>query len=89
VILNTALSHWLAKRGNHWKSIIQEFIIMSAVNLGLVLFINYLLPRYNGSINLSNTLFFILLLTLIITLYDRYRRTHIWTQIEEETSASE
>lgn len=89
VILNTILSHWLAKRGNHWKSIIQEFIIMSAVNLGLVLLINYLLPRYNGSINLLNTLFFILLLTLIITLYDRYRRTHIWTRIEEETSASE
>ncbi len=89
VILNTILSHWLARRGNHWKSITQEFIIMAAVNLGLVLSIDYLLPRYNGSINLSNTLFFILLLTLIITLYDRYRRTHFWTQIEEKTSSSE
>ncbi|KKG09080.1 hypothetical protein [Methanosarcina sp. 2.H.A.1B.4] len=77
VVINTALSHWLARNGRHWSSIIREFIVMSAVNMGLVLIINYLLPRYNGSINLQNTLFFILLLTLIITLYDRYWQLHV------------
>lgn len=76
IIINTALSHWLARRGTHWKSIIREFIVMSLVNLGIVLAFDFLLPRYNGSINLFNTLFFILLLTLNVTLYDRYRVLH-------------
>ncbi len=76
IIINTALSHWLARRGNEWKSIIQEFIVMSLANLGIVLAFDFLLPRYNGSINLFNTLFFVLLLTLNVTLYDRYRVLH-------------
>jgi hypothetical protein len=77
IIVNTALSHWLARCGTHWKSIIREFAIMSIVNLGIVLAFDFLLPRYNGSINLSNTLFFVLLLTLNVTLYDKYRVLHI------------
>lgn len=84
IIINTALSHWLVRKGRHWNSIIREFIVMSAVNMGLVLFINYILPRYDGSINLFNTLFFVLLLTLNITLYDRYRILH--TRNNERTS---
>lgn len=84
IIINTVLSHWLVRKGRHWSSIIREFIVMSAVNMALVLLINYILPRYDGSINLFNTLFFILLLTLNITLYDRYRILH--TRNNERTS---
>jgi len=77
VVINTAMSHWLSHRGRHWKSIMQEFIVMSVVNLGLVLLLNFLSPRYDSSIDLGNTLFFVLLLTLIITLYDRYWQLHV------------
>jgi len=77
IIINTALSHWLARRGTHWKSIVREFVVMSIVNLGIVLVFNFLLPRYDGSINLFNTLFFVLLLTLNVTLFDRYIVYHI------------
>jgi hypothetical protein len=76
VVINTSLSHWISRRGRQWKSIMQEFIVMSLVNIGLVFLFNFLLPRYDGSINLGNTLFFVLLLTLIITLYDRYWQLH-------------
>ena len=78
IAINTELSQWLARRGTQWKSIIQEFIVMSIVNFILVLVFDFLLARYQGSINLLNTLFFVLLLTLNITLYDRYRRVYIW-----------
>ncbi|KKG67194.1 hypothetical protein [Methanosarcina mazei] len=78
IAINTELSQWLARRGTQWKSIIQEFIVMSIVNFSLVLLFDFLLARYQGSINLLNTLFFVLLLTLNITLYDRYRRVYIW-----------
>ncbi|MDR7666624.1 hypothetical protein RG963_12725 [Methanosarcina sp. Z-7115] len=81
IVINTALSHWLAMRGTHWKSIIREFIVMSIVNFGIILVFNFLLPRYNGSINLFNTLFFVLLLTLNVALYDRYRALHMSNRI--------
>lgn len=80
IIINTELSQWLARRGTQWKSIIQEFFVMSIVNFSLILLFDFLLARYDGSLNLSNTLFFVLLLTLNVTLYDRYRRIHIWNR---------
>ena len=77
ITINTALSHWLARRGTEWKSALREFIVMSVVNFGLVLVYAFLLPNFDGSINLGNTLFFVLLLTLIVTLFDRYRQVHL------------
>jgi hypothetical protein len=50
---------------------------MSLVNFGLVLVYSFLLPNFDGSIDLGNTLFFVLLLTLIVTLFDRYRQVHL------------
>lgn len=51
----------------------REFAIMALVNLGLIYLADFLLRRGGGSLNLQITLFFVLLLTLIVTLYDRYR----------------
>lgn len=86
VVINTALSHWLSRRGKQWKSIVQEFIVMSLINAGLIFLFNFLLPRYEGSINLGNTLFFVLLLTLIITLYDRYWQLHTKNDVSNSNS---
>ena len=77
IIINTALSHWLARRGTEWKSALREFVVMSVVNFGLVLVYAFLLPSVDGSLNLGNTLFFVLLLTLIVTMYDRYRHAYL------------
>jgi hypothetical protein len=77
IVINTALSHWLARRGTDWGSALRQFIVMSVVNFGLVVVYNWLLPNFDGSINLGNTLFFALLLTLIITLFDRYRQVYL------------
>jgi hypothetical protein len=73
---------------------VKEFIVMSIVNLILVLLFDFLLARYEGSIDLLNTLFFVLLLTLNVTLYDRYRRVHLWshatiTEFEESKKGIE
>jgi hypothetical protein len=72
IIVNALLSHWLALRGRGWGSIAREFLVMAVVNLGLVYLADFLLRRGGGSLNLQITLFFVLLLTLIVTLYDRY-----------------
>jgi hypothetical protein len=72
IIVNAVLSHWLALRGRGWGSIAREFLVMAVVNLGLVYLADFLLRRGGGALNLPITLFFVLLLTLIVTLYDRY-----------------
>ncbi|MDW7732825.1 MAG: hypothetical protein SCH66_10410 [Methanolobus sp.] len=83
IILNTVLSHWLARSGKEWRSIQREFIVMSIANFGIVLiYVFFLMARYGGSVNLENTLFFILLLTLNVVLYDRYRPIYVRRQEE-------
>ena len=72
IILNTVISHWLARRGTEWQHTITQFIVMTAVNFGLALLYIFLLPSFDGELNVSNTLFFVLLLTLIVTLFDKY-----------------
>lgn len=78
IVINTALSLWLSRRGASWKSTIQEFVVMSGVNLLLLLlFYIFLQHRLSGFIDLETTLFFVLLLTLNVTLYDRYWKIYM------------
>ncbi len=77
IVINTVLSHWLSRRGRGWKSILQEFVVMTLVNFGLLLAADFLLPGIDGSINLGDAMFFVLLLTLNVTLYDRYRQVYV------------
>jgi hypothetical protein len=72
IILNTGISHWLARRGTEWRSVLIQFVVMAVVNLGLALVYTFQLPNFDGSLNVNNILFFALLLTLIVTLFDRY-----------------
>jgi hypothetical protein len=72
IILNTVVSHWLSRRGTTWRSTFVEFGAMAVVNFGLALLYIFFLPRFDGGLNVNNTLFFVLLLTLIVTLFDRY-----------------
>jgi len=39
---------------------------MTMVNFGIVLAFDFLLPKYGGSTNLFNMLFFVLLLTMLV-----------------------
>lgn len=71
IILNTIISHWLARRGTEWRHTLTQFLAMGAINFGLVLLYAFLLSGRGGSIQMGNTLFFVLLLTLIILLFDQ------------------
>jgi hypothetical protein len=73
VIINTVVSEFLARRGVDWRSVVTQFLAMAAVNAGIAVAFYYLLRSGSESIKLGSTLFFLLLITLIITLYDRYR----------------
>ena len=63
------------------------FFAMAAVNILLVVLFALLLPEGDGSIHLGNTLFFLFLVTLIITLYDRYRPYYLWRRASTTSSS--
>jgi hypothetical protein len=77
IVANTVLSTWLARRGRTWASTTRQFVGLAVVNTVLILLYDVLLPAGDGSINIWHALFFALLLTLIVTLYDRYRPIHL------------
>jgi hypothetical protein len=84
ITINTVLSHWLARRGTEWVSTLQQFVVMAAVNLGLILVYGFVASRTHGSINLGNASFFASLLTLLVTLFDRYRPVYLARFTEPE-----
>jgi hypothetical protein len=77
IILNTAVSEWLARRGRTYQSTIEQFAATVAINFGLVLLAYLLLDRGDGSINEGATLFFVLLISVMVTLFDRYRPRYL------------
>ncbi len=76
IAANAFISQWLARHGTAWASALREFLVMAVINFGLVLLYAFLLPNLGGSIHLGNTLFFVFLLTLLVTLFDRYHPVH-------------
>jgi len=73
VIANAAISHWLAARGTHWRSTATEFLSLVAINLGIGVLYILVTPSFGAHVGRAGLLFFTFLLTLIVTLYDRYR----------------
>lgn len=74
VVANTVISEWLVRRGVGIQSAIVEFIVMALVNAGLVAIFSVALPWMTGaSLDSPAVLFGVLLLTLLVTLYDRFR----------------
>lgn len=74
VVSNALISHWLKLRGRSWPSVFGEFGVMVVINLFLSLGYIFLLPGYSGGqANLSNVVFLVLLISVMVTLYDRFR----------------
>ena len=77
VLINTILSHWLAWRGFGWAFALGQFVVLAAVNAVLLLAYALLLSTAGAPVSVANILFFVLLLSLLVTLYDRYRQVYL------------
>jgi len=73
IIANTVVSQWFVKRGVDWQSAVREFLVMAVVNLAILGLFSVILPGMNVPLDAPATLFGLLLLTLLVTLYDRFR----------------
>jgi hypothetical protein len=65
------------QRGFGWAFTLGQFVVMAAVNLGLILAYALLRSRLDASVSTGNALFFALLLTLLVTLFDHYRQVYL------------
>jgi len=77
VTINTALSHWLARRGFGWAFALGQFVVMAVVNLALILAYALLRSGFGAPASIGNALFLALLLTLLVTLFDHYRQVYL------------
>jgi hypothetical protein len=77
VVLNTVLSHWLARRGFGGAFTLWQFVVLAVVNLVLILVYAALRSRFDHPVSVPNVLFFVVLLTLLVTLFDRYRQVYL------------
>jgi hypothetical protein len=73
IVANTVISELLVRYGVRWSSTLVEFVVMAIVNALVVAAYVVILPFVNGVIDVPATLFSVLLLTLLVTLYDRFR----------------
>lgn len=76
VVVNAALALAAARRSLSIESLALTFVVRLGINAGLVLIASWLLGRGRGDLNEVNALFFVLLISLITTLHDRYQPVH-------------
>ena len=71
VTLTTALTHALARRGVRWSNALGQFLVMLGANFTAV-FLYRALPG-TRDLDEAAVLFFVLLLSVIVTLFDRFQ----------------
>jgi hypothetical protein len=72
IVLNSVASQWLVRRGTTWSSTAYQLEAMGLINVGIVVGARAVLGG-RDRIDTISALFLLALLTLIVTLYDRYR----------------
>lgn len=87
IVINTAVSELLARRGTTWRNYLVEFLVMAGINAVTAVVFALMLRSGEWQLHVGNLLFFVFLLTLLVTLYDRFRPISI-TRFGEGQSLS-
>jgi hypothetical protein len=73
VSINSAISYWLARHDLGFGHAFKQFGLLLTINASLAALGFIALTQREDPANIANTLFLMLLLTLLVTLYDRFR----------------
>src|SRR4051794_3291494 len=73
VVVNCAVSLWVGWSARGVDSVLMAFALRVLMNVGLVMLAGWLVGRGGGDLNRANAVFFVLLLSLLTLLDDRYR----------------
>ncbi|MGI9601291.1 MAG: hypothetical protein ACR2QE_05380 [Acidimicrobiales bacterium] len=83
VVTNAAISQWRGRRAMQWSSTFVQFIALTIANVVLLtVFAAVMGTGGDTQFDFSRAVFFAVLLTLIIVLFDRYRRIRSARQLE-------
>jgi predicted permease len=77
VVLTTAISHWLTRRGSTPEGAVRQFLLTAVVIGGVVFGMTLVTPLPGGEDALAMTLFFVVLMSVLITMYDRFLPRHV------------
>jgi hypothetical protein len=83
VVVNAALVLVLSRRNVTTESLVASFAFRMVVNVGLVVLADWLLGRERGDLDLGNAVFFVFLLSLLTTMFDRYQPLQAWRRSDE------
>jgi hypothetical protein len=75
VVVNAAVTQWLVRRGRTWATTAREFVAMLLINTAIVTIDSVFGSSTAGNAPKVNALFFVLLLSLMIALFDRFLAT--------------
>ncbi len=76
IVANTLITEALVRQGASWSSAVRQFVVMLAINLLIIAVGQFILASLTDR-RLEHALVFAGLITLIVTLYDRYRPIHV------------
>lgn len=77
VIINTTLSHLLARRGFGVAFSSQQFIVLALANSAALFVYSILRTLIGDRVIFANAIFFVILFSLLITLFDHFRQVHL------------
>ena len=77
VVANAALSTWLQRFGFGPGPALRQFIVTGLLNVGIVAVLLLLFDLLGAPADAATLGFFVLLVTLLVTLYDRYRPEYL------------
>lgn len=86
VVVNAALVLALSRRAVTTESLLTSFVFRMVVNVGLVVLADWLLGRERGDLNLSNAVFFVFLLSVLTTYFDRFQPVQAWRRTQAQAA---
>jgi hypothetical protein len=89
VVVNAALVLALSRRKVTTESLVTSFAFRMVVNVGLVVLADWLLGRERGDLDLGDAVFFVFLLSLLTTMFDRYQPIQAWRRSDEAAAVGE
>ncbi|HWV24826.1 MAG TPA: hypothetical protein VNZ58_11600 [Thermomicrobiales bacterium] len=72
IVANTLVTEWVSGRFSIWWGAVGQFLTMAVINLGLALILNVLTPSRDEPLVFGNVVFFLYLISLLITLFDLF-----------------
>ena len=86
IVVNTAIVIAAARRQVSFESLLVTFLVRIAVNVALVLVARIVLGPTD--LNVGHTLFFVLLLSLLTSMHDRYQPVYVARVVRERQGTS-